>query len=73
MTQATEPLTQLSLTVNQLQGALAAAERVFCLLDEPEVEPTRLSPCVPSSLCVAVWPSSTCALATTRRARSCMT
>lgn len=44
VTQATEPLTQLSLTVNQLQGALAAAERVFRLLDEPEVEPTRLSP-----------------------------
>ena len=37
--QASEPLTQLSLTVNMLQGALAAAERVFRLLDEPEVVP----------------------------------
>ena len=38
VTQASEPLTQVSLTVNMLQGALAAAERVFALLDEPEVE-----------------------------------
>ena len=37
--QASEPLTQLSLTVNMLQGALAAAERVFALLDEGEVVP----------------------------------
>ena len=34
-----EPLCQLSMTVNMLQGALAAAERVFALLDEGEVEP----------------------------------
>ena len=47
VTQATEPLTQLSLTVNQLQGALAAAERVFCLLDEPEVEPDPAEPLRP--------------------------
>ena len=38
VTQASEPLTQLGLTVNMMQGALAAAERVFALLDEPEVE-----------------------------------
>lgn len=38
VTQASEPLTQLGLTVNMLQGALAAAERVFALLDEPEAE-----------------------------------
>ncbi|WP_417574347.1 ABC transporter ATP-binding protein [Parolsenella catena] len=38
VTQASEPLTQLGLTVNMLQGALAAAERVFALLDESEVE-----------------------------------
>ena len=44
VTQATEPLTQLSLTVNQLQGALAAAERVFCLLDEPEIVPDPATP-----------------------------
>lgn len=47
MTQATEPLTQLSLTVNQLQGALAAAERVFRLLDEPEVKPDPAEPLRP--------------------------
>ena len=38
VTQASEPLTQLGLTVNMLQGAIAAAERVSALLDEPEVE-----------------------------------
>ena len=37
LTQATEPLTQLSFTVNMLQGALAAAERVFDLLDTSEI------------------------------------
>lgn len=42
--QASEPLTQLSLTVNMLQGALAAAERVFSLLDEPEVVPDPARP-----------------------------
>lgn len=48
VTQATEPLTQLSLTVNQLQGALAAAERVFALLDEPEATPDPAEPaCLP--------------------------
>lgn len=35
--QASEPFTQLALTVNMLQGALAAAERVFAFLDEDEV------------------------------------
>ena len=45
--QASEPLTQLSLTVNMLQGALAAAERVFALLDEGEVVP---DPAVPAEL-----------------------
>ena len=39
-----EPLCQLSMTVNMLQGSLAAAERVFALLDEDEVEPDPLSP-----------------------------
>ena len=42
--QASEPLTQLSLTVNMLQGALAAAERVFALVDEPEVVPDPAAP-----------------------------
>lgn len=37
LTQATEPLTQLSFTVNMLQGALAATERVFNLLDTSEI------------------------------------
>ncbi len=37
LTQATEPLTQLSFTINMLQGALAAAERVFNLLDASEI------------------------------------
>lgn len=37
LTQATEPLTQLSFTVNMLQGALATAERVFNLLDTSEI------------------------------------
>ena len=47
VTQASEPLTQMSLTVNMLQGALAAAERVFVLLDAEEVEP---DPEVPATL-----------------------
>lgn len=36
--EASEPMTQLSLTFNSLQSALASAERVFDLLDEPEME-----------------------------------
>ncbi|HJF45588.1 ABC transporter ATP-binding protein [Thermophilibacter provencensis] len=42
--QASEPFTQLALTVNMLQGALAAAERVFAFLDEDEVVPDPVSP-----------------------------
>ena len=45
---ASEPLTQVSLTVNMLQGALAAAERVFRLLDEDEVEADPSSPIEPA-------------------------
>ena len=41
---ASEPLTQMSMTINMLQGALAAAERVFHLLDEEEVEPDPAQP-----------------------------
>lgn len=44
LTQATEPLTQLSFTVNMLQGALAAAERVFNLLDTSEIVTDPLTP-----------------------------
>ena len=36
---AGEPMTQMSYTVNTLQNALAAVERVFDLLDEEEVVP----------------------------------
>lgn len=36
--EASEPMTQLSFTFNSLQSALASAERVFDLLDEPEME-----------------------------------
>ena len=35
--EASEPMTQLSFTFNSLQSALASAERVFDLLDEPEM------------------------------------
>ena len=41
---ASEPLCQLSMTTNMLQGALASAERVFRLLDEEEVEPDPAEP-----------------------------
>ena len=41
---AAEPLTQFSLTMNQLQSALAAVERVFGILDEPEIEPDPAEP-----------------------------
>ena len=47
VTSASEPLTQLGLTVNMLQGALAAAERVFRLLDKDEVEPDPACPLAP--------------------------
>ena len=41
--EASEPMTQLSFTFNSLQSALASAERVFDLLDEPEMEADLLS------------------------------
>ena len=37
--QVSEPLTQLSFTINTLQNALASVERVFDILDEEAVEP----------------------------------
>lgn len=37
--QISEPITQLSYTMNTLQGALASAERVYALLDEREEAP----------------------------------
>ena len=36
---ASEPMTQLAFTINSLQNALACVERVFDLLDEPEISP----------------------------------
>lgn len=36
---ASEPLTQMSFTINTLQSALASVERVFDILDEEEVDP----------------------------------
>lgn len=45
---AAEPLTQFSLTMNQLQSALAAVERVYDILDEEEIEPDpKVSATVP--------------------------
>ena len=46
---AAEPLTQFSLTVNQFQSALAAVERVFDILDEPEIEPDPAQPALPAA------------------------
>lgn len=51
--QASEPLTQLSFTINTLQNALASVERVFDILDEEEVEPDPL-PGVAAKLPAAV-------------------
>ena len=36
--QVSEPLTQMSFTINTLQNALASVERVFDILDEEEIE-----------------------------------
>ena len=47
--QASEPVTQISYTVNSLQGAIAAAERVFQLLDEEEEAPDAADPVVLSN------------------------
>ncbi len=46
---ASEPLTQFSLTVNTLQSALASVERVFDILDEPEIVPDPEEPLAPAS------------------------
>lgn len=43
-----EPLTQMSMTISMLQGALAASERVFALLDEEEIEPDPVEPAQPA-------------------------
>ena len=45
--QVSEPITDISYTINKLQGAIAAAERVFELLDEEEEEPDPAVPILP--------------------------
>ena len=44
VTLASEPLAQFSLQINTLQNGLAAVERVFDLLAEPEMEPEAEEP-----------------------------
>lgn len=46
VSQVSEPVTQVSYTMNTLQGAIAAAERVFEFLDEEEEPADVLSPAV---------------------------
>ena len=41
---AAEPLTEASYMINSMQAALAAAERTFALLDEPEEIPDPIAP-----------------------------
>ena len=41
--QISEPVTELSYTMNTLQGAVAAAERVYDILDEPEETPDSVN------------------------------
>lgn len=45
--QISEPVTDISYNINKLQGALAAAERVFEMLDEEEEEPDPAVPMLP--------------------------
>ena len=45
--QISEPVTDISYTINKLQGAIAAAERVFELLDEEEEAPDPAVPLLP--------------------------
>ena len=42
-----EPITDISYTINKLQGAVAAAERVFEMLDEEEEDPDPAVPMLP--------------------------
>ena len=73
--EASEPMTQLSFTFNSLQSALASAERVFDLLDEPEMEADPL-PAAAAKLpgkVEAVLPLNTCVLAMRPTSRSCAT
>ena len=45
--QISEPVTEISYTINKLQGAIAAAERVFEMLDEEEEAPDPEVPLLP--------------------------
>ena len=45
--QVSEPVTDISYTINKLQGAIAAAERVFEMLDEEEEEQDPAVPMLP--------------------------
>jgi ATP-binding cassette subfamily B multidrug efflux pump len=46
--EASEPLTELSMSFGMLQSALASAAHVFELLDEPEIEPDPAHPLAPA-------------------------
>ena len=48
VTQVSEPVAEVSYTMNTLQGAIASAERVFVLLDEAEEPADAPSPTVPA-------------------------
>ena len=49
VTQVSEPVAEVSYTMNTLQGAIASVERVFALLDEKEEPADVLSPAVPAN------------------------
>ncbi len=42
--QAGEPITEMSFMINSMQSALASVERVYALLDEPEMDPDPAQP-----------------------------
>ena len=48
--QAGEPITELSYMMNALQAALAAVERVYALLDKPEMEPEAAAMAMPQEV-----------------------
>lgn len=48
--QAGEPITELSYMINSMQSALASVERVYALLDEPEMIPEAEHPVKPSDI-----------------------
>ncbi|MCR4759914.1 MAG: ABC transporter ATP-binding protein/permease [Oscillospiraceae bacterium] len=47
--QVSEPITDISYTVNKMQGAVAAAECIFEMLDEAEEEPDPAVPLLPDA------------------------